>query len=355
MDNKRIVLMCRDEFVEPFKQNGFEVFWTYPLVYPLFYEGNDRMQLKEKEFEERLDSYKNKILQFKPFYFLADQVFFHFLFNRLVYIKKDKISKLWIDFVDELNRMGIITIIICQDDPGAILVRRDVAPLTHRFQIVAAHSMQMGARYSKHGQKLIYSPTYIDAGFTDDYSGVSFEKKLDASIAKFDVFFVGVMTWKRKAFFGLLSRKIKDLDYFFGSKDFFYTSRSKIDFDLNNKYHVREIYAKSSINIVYGASDVAFIKGWGISNRIYNIAYCGGFFLCDYRKHMDNSFNIDPSLFSFKTVGQCHNKIRFYLENIRKREELADKFHKHVIEHCTVDKVVKKLIDNIEGITQKKH
>jgi len=145
MNNKRIVLMCRDEFVEPFKQNGFEVFWTYPLVYPLFYEGNPKMQLKENEFRQRLDSYKNKILQFKPFYFLADQVFFHLLFNRLAYINKDKMSKLWIDFVDELNRIGVVTIILCQDDPGAILVRRDVAPLTHRFQIVATHSMQMEA------------------------------------------------------------------------------------------------------------------------------------------------------------------------------------------------------------------
>jgi predicted transcriptional regulator len=28
MKNKRIIAMCRESFVGPFKQNGFEVFWT---------------------------------------------------------------------------------------------------------------------------------------------------------------------------------------------------------------------------------------------------------------------------------------------------------------------------------------
>lgn len=52
---------------------------------------------------------------------------------------------------------------------------------------------------------------------------------------------------------------------------------------------------------------------WGVSDRPANIGYCGGFFICEYRRH------------------------------------LADRFHKQVMGRYTVDKVVKRLILDMEN------
>lgn len=355
--SKRIVLMCRDELVEPFKQNSFEVFWSLPFVYLLFYEGNDRVLLKKEEFRKRLSIYRDKISQFKPLYFFADQWFFLNLFARLRHISNREMLGLWAGFIDVLNKEGIVTIICCQDDPAPFIRNPEVLSLTHKFQIVVTHSMQMEARYRKYGQKVIYFPSYANISLREGiegYNTLSFGEKEGLRVPAFDVFFIGAMNLKRRIFFWRLSKKINDLDYFFGEKKFFYVNRRRIDFDPADRRQLPQIYQKASINIIYGASDpFGFIRSWGASNRLFNIGYCGGFFLCDYRRHLGNIFDIDPKLYSFRSVAECHKKIRFYLKNEHLRRELAAKIHKQVMEHYTIEKAIKKLIEDIEVVKNK--
>lgn len=342
---KRIALMCGEELIEPFKKEGFEVFWGMHYAYELFYEGKAALSCSLIEFKERIDQYKKAVLEFKPAYFLAWQwVFSHFL-NKAENIDKRELAGLWADFVEDLNRKGIVTIIICVDDPRAFL-DKDLIFITHSFKIVKTHSMQMEAEYRRHGQKVVYFPNYVDIEFKKlpvdkEYRG--------RDVFNFDIFFVGTMDWKRKIFYRRLSKKLKGLDYFFGNKDFFYTSRGKIDFYPPSHYHIMQIYKHSLINVIYSdISDVFLNKSWGASDRPVNIGYCHGFFLCEYRRHLTDLFDIDPKLYTFKSLGECYKKIRFYLENKNLRDELADKFHKQVMERYTVDKVVRRMVNDIE-------
>ncbi|MFA5338087.1 MAG: glycosyltransferase [Candidatus Omnitrophota bacterium] len=350
MNKKRIVLMASEALIAPFEKEGCEVFWTLPLVYSLFYEGKDRVVSKTEEFTERLCSYRDKIFQFKPIYFFAEQWFFINLLSRLEPASRRKIASLWMDFINDLKKEGIVTIIFCQDDPlpFSYFRKQDLTSLTYSFHMVATHSLQMKALYKSHGQRIIYFPSFANFDFLNKTQHQEHEK-VEPSILKFDLFFIGSMDRQRKIFFRLLSKKVKDLDYFFGCDKFYYTSRKNIDFDIGNQYYLEQIYEKTSINVVYGScADSVFRKTWGVSNRILNIAYSHGFFLCDYRKHLVDLFDIDTRLYSFGSIHECHRKIRFYLERAQLRKELADKFHNQVMINYTANKVIEKLICDIE-------
>jgi len=355
MNKRRIVLMCSANFIEPFKKEGFEVFWTLSLVYPLFYEKKGAVSVGLEEFKARLNSYREKVLEFSPGYFLADQGFFAGILGRLEVIKKDQMRRLWIDFIEDLNRKGIVTIISCVDDPRQFIIdKKYVRQITHSFKIVKACCMRLSAKYIKEGQGVVYFPNYVRI-----YSDLPFrgkedpllEDRISKGVFDFDLFFTGNMNRMRKVFFRRLSRKVKDLDFFFGSKDFFYTSRNKIDFDLLNRFHLMEIYKRTAVNIIYGnLNEYPFIKTWASSDRAFNIGYCRGFFIHDYRNHLIDLFDIDHKLYTFKGLGECDKKIRFYLKNPHLRKELSDKFHAQVMERHTVDKRVRQFVHDIEKI-----
>lgn len=347
MAEKRIVLLSGEELIAPFKNEGFEVFWGAPSAYELFYEGKARVWLGLSEFRERIDRYKKTVLEFKPAYFLAWQWFFSHLFKRAGRIHKKELAKLWMDFIEELNRKGIVTIIICVDDPRTFL-NKPLIVLTHAFRVAWTHSMQMEEEYRRHGQRAIFFPNYVDIEFKKLPVDKDYEMQ-DPERFKFDVFFVGTMYRKRRMFYRLLSKRLKGLDYFFGEKDLFYTSRNQIHFYPPSHYHIMRIYEKTLINVIYGdTSDTFFTKSWGASDRPINIGYCHGFFLCEHRRHMADLFDIDPALYTFKTLDECHKKIRFYLENRDLRQSLADKFNRQVMERYTAASVMMRMISDTE-------
>lgn len=348
--NRKIVLIVRDEFIEAFKQKGFEVLWLLPELYTLLYEGKRRVLLQEKECKERLRCLTNEILKFNPAYFLFDQCFFFMLLNRLENMSGSVMSKLWIDFVQDLNKKGINTIIRFQDEPRA-LNTKEMLHFTKSFRAIVTYTMQAQKFYEKSGQKVIYMPDFVSMDF---YEGCNRDELFAPDSendfkADFDLFFAGAMTFKRKLFFNLLSKKLNGLDFFFGSKEFYYTSRKSIDFDVTNRQHIKKIYKNTAINVIYSIFyDSLFNKSWGVGDRAFNIGYCHGFFLHDYRRHLADLFDVDPDMYVFKNLNDCHKKIKFYLENKDLRRQLSESFHATVIERHTAEARVSQLIPEIE-------
>jgi|GEM_PF-1033287 len=355
MDKKRIVLMCTDDFAKPLSKYGFEVLWVLPFVYQLFYEKKDKVELSLKDFTQRLNGYKAKIIDFAPQYFIADSGFFCGILNRLKYITRGEMIRLWVDFIEDLNKRGIITIVSCVDDPWQFVAgKKDVVPIRRAFKVVKTHSMQFENKFLQWGQKVIYFPNYVNVNFTGsptDENISSVKVTTDEGLKGFDLFFVGKMNWNRKIFFWRLSKKLKGLDYFFGSPEFFYTSRKEIMFDPRNRHHMQQLYGKSLLNIIYGSmGELLFQRTWGVTDRIFNIAYCHGFFLCDWRRHLSDLFNVEPKLYTFRTFEQCYAEIKIYLENSSLRKSLSDKFHEDVIRHHTVDNRIEHFIYDLEKL-----
>ena len=347
--------MCSVNLVEPFKKEGFEVFWTLPLVYPLFYENKDSIYLDCREFERRLDSYKNKVLEFRPVYFLVDQGFFAGILSRSKGMRKQEMCRLWIDFIKDLNQKGIVTIISCVDDPRQFFIdRKYVRAITHIFKVVRLCCLRLRTKYEQKGQRVVYMPNYVRICFDIPFPGrkdPALEDKIKRGVFNFDLFFTGNMNRMRKTFFRRLSRKVNDLDFFFGSPDFFYTSRKKIEFDTLNRFHLAEIYRRTKINVIYGdLNEFPFCKTWAPSDRAFNIGYSRGFFIHDYRKHLLDLFDVDPKVYTFGGLGECYRKIRYYLDNSHLREGLVDEFYAQVIRRHTLDKRVKQSIADIESV-----
>lgn len=347
--------MCTDDLVVPFEKFGFRVFWTLGLAYQLFYERKTLIELNSDEFSKRLNIYREKIREFAPRYFIGDSGFFASILGRLRYITQDKMVGLWVDFVKDLNDRGIITIISCVDDPWQFAFgKRNLLAIRNAFRIVKTHSMQLEEYFLKQGQNVIYFPNYVSTNFTAhtiDTGDSLVKENIDESVFSFDLFFVGRMSAARKIFFWRLSRQLKDLDYFFGNRQFFYTSRKEITFDPSNQNHISQIYKKSSINIIYGsANDSFFTRTWGVTDRLFNIAYVGGFFLNDYRRHLLDLFDIDPKLYTFKSLRECCDKIETYLQNNKLRKELAQRFQAQVTQQHTVEERVKRFIQELEKI-----
>jgi len=347
---KKIALMGSEDFIEPFKREGFEVLWVYPLAYSMLYEKGNKVFLNEGGFKEKLDFLKSEIFKFNPDYFLANQWFFIKQLLNLADAKAGAIAGLYIDFLSELHKKGIVTIITCEDDTAAFGVK-PIRSVTTNFNIVATYTLQNKKKYERCGQAVIYFPYYVTIDLPTKHVS---ELPSDFFIPKLDVFFIGTMGFDRRMFLKRLSRKISDLNYFFGSKTIFYTSLKETSFDWDDRNLVKEFYKKTSVNVIYGlGGDKFFNKCWGVSNRVFNVAYCRSFFIIDYRKHLEDIFDIDLKLYCFRNLNECCKLIRFYLKNPSFRDELSDKFYNIVKERFTITPSIKQLIYNIEAATMK--
>lgn len=360
MDRNKIALLGMEEFEEALSKQGFDVRQTIESAYRLFYEGKRTIALDLEEFKSILASYTEEILRFGPAYFFAAQGFFCGVLGRLDKIRRSDMTDLWINFIRVLNRKGIITVVSSADDPRAFIIGgKDIRRITFAFRLVKTHSMQYAHEYEKRGQKPIFFPGCANRVFDEKGSekDTRLEDKIRASVFDFDLFFAGMFNHFnpfRKIFYWRLSKKVRDLNYFFGNKDIFYTSRKKINFDLFNGRHVMEIYKRTAVNVIYGSlNDYYFGGSWGVTDRLFNIAYCNGFFICDYRRHLPAIFDIDTKLYTFRSVGECLEKTRFYMKNKNLRDDLANKFHAQVMAKYTIDKAAARLMNDIDAAVRK--
>jgi len=199
----------------------------------------------------------------------------------------------------------------------------------------------MKKRYRAQGQRVVYFPNHASIDYDEKgKGGGAFPKRKNSQFDPgFDISFVGSMPLDRKIFFYRLSKKMVNTDYFFGNNRCYFTSRKKVDFDVTNKAHVKSIYKNTKVNIAYGSvTDLPLDRCWGASDRIFDILCCGGFVLHDYRRHLDDLFSVDRSLYTFETFGECCGKTRMYLKSGNARAEVFNRLYDAVKERHTVKK-----------------
>lgn len=91
-----------------------------------------------------------------------------------------------------------------------------------------------------------------------------------------------------------------------------------------------------------------------ITGRTFEVAMCGGFVLCEYAPGIENLFEIGKEIDVFYNKEELLEKIKYYLEHEKEREEIARRGYERTIKDYDVKLCIPKLIDDIDEKRKKK-
>jgi spore maturation protein CgeB len=87
----------------------------------------------------------------------------------------------------------------------------------------------------------------------------------------------------------------------------------------------------------------------GISEKIFEIASCGGFFLTEKKRDLSLFFKEEEGLISFSSIDELKKKIIYYLANPHERKELAKNIREKVINHFTYKHKLRDLLNYVKA------
>lgn len=90
----------------------------------------------------------------------------------------------------------------------------------------------------------------------------------------------------------------------------------------------------------------------GVSCRVFEIAACGGFVLSEYRKDLEQNFEIGREIAVFDGKEDLHRKVEYYLHHEDMRKAIAEQGRARALSEHTYEKKVERLLDII-GPTHK--
>lgn len=78
-------------------------------------------------------------------------------------------------------------------------------------------------------------------------------------------------------------------------------------------------------------------NGEGTSDRVYKVLACGGFYMTDKWKHMENDWEVGKDFIVFDSVIDFKDKERYFLKNAKERHEIAEQGRKSVQKFSTTN------------------
>ncbi|OQX56300.1 MAG: hypothetical protein B5M53_02095 [Candidatus Cloacimonas sp. 4484_209] len=148
-----------------------------------------------------------------------------------------------------------------------------------------------------------------------------------------DVGFIGKMNRKRRVFFDVLRKRLKDVA--FGIYEGVYGER------------MAEIYSRSKIVVNPSVRK-------DINMRTFEATACGALLLNQDIRDLEKLFNVGEEIDTFGDVDSLVEKIKFYLKNDSVRKRIADSGKKRTLKEHTYQKRIKKLLDTNINIPAKR-
>lgn len=87
-----------------------------------------------------------------------------------------------------------------------------------------------------------------------------------------------------------------------------------------------------------------------VNAKFFEIAGIGGFQICDYKETLKEYSGIDVNKFSYMSIDEAIEKIKYYLTKTSERHELAQIQRRHFLEHHTYDIRVKEMLSKIDKL-----
>ena len=220
-----------------------------------------------------------------------------------------------------LARGGVPFIALNRDAPfnrGIHAARLAVMAWLRPFDGYASHSMQAAEKFSA---KTLYCPNAARERLYQ-VNEEQLRVMRDPGSYRWDVSFFGNLNAaryrehaRRVAFLRALETKLAPL----GVKTLFRDSAGLSDDEQ------LDLIRHSRINLsTFAACDAGAEPSWGLPERCYGVPACGGFLLCDRRRHAPDDF-ADDERAEYQDLDDCVEKIRHYLAHFGAARAIAER------------------------------
>lgn len=221
--------------------------------------------------------------------------------------------------------------------------RKLLVRASRRADLHLAHSLQSTDLF---GEPAVYFPNAAEA---DRYNlgGRTLDSLRDPSGYRFGVSFVGTLSpgfrrvRARVEFLNELGRRLAQsgVDHRF------------FDTSLGSSLGLKEqvgIIQESRINLSVGAVCDKPVTSWGMPERCFGIASCGGFLLCDERRHATDTFPKE-AWEAFGSLEECIRRIKFFIANFDLSRDKAEMLHREVMARHTYAVRAQQLLELVEA------
>lgn len=108
-----------------------------------------------------------------------------------------------------------------------------------------------------------------------------------------------------------------------------------------HKYEINKIYNASTINIDINRLYQADM----VNMRVFDIMACGGFVIAEHSEDLNELFEIDNEVVTFKTLSELSDKVEYYLSNGDEAREISYRGMTAVRERHTIEKRVEQMFN----------
>jgi spore maturation protein CgeB len=186
------------------------------------------------------------------------------------------------------------------------------------FDGYASHSMQSAARFSA---RTLYCPNAArEAMYRADQGRLAAMR--DPAHYRWDVSFIGNLDAAR---YREHARRVEFLHVLKGILE---THKLEILFRDSAALSAAEqldIISRSRINLsTVVACDAGGAPSWGLPERCYGVPACGGFLLCDRRRHAGEDFAQDERA-EYGSLDECASSVRHFLGHFGEARAIAER------------------------------
>lgn len=123
---------------------------------------------------------------------------------------------------------------------------------------------------------------------------------------------------------------------------------------IDNKYISGEYFPNEKLRVLYSSCKILLNDHWPdmvkmgfINNRIFDALACKTFIISDHSSELEDFFGDSLAIYSNK--DDLDSKIDFYLNNQKRRDEIAETGYKKVINEHTFEKRAKTIMEVLEN------
>ncbi|MGB5219284.1 MAG: glycosyltransferase [Smithella sp.] len=260
-------------------------------------------------------------------------------------LKGEKLSS---RLIEDFKKKGCTTILWLTTS----ILEDWMPPFTKAHDYVVTNTEDMKILFTKHGAKNI---KWLPQGFAPEFFGITGQESGKKATTYAEAAMIGSMgypiykerckmvTLLRKNSVDIkwwgprLSRQLKNVPYFLGG--------------VHRSWAGKEVYMKDfadvirNVKIFVGQDADIPVSGLYLSNRIFAVIGCGGFYLGRKTPGIEAVFEIGKEVEVFESDDELLEKIKFYLQNETQREQIALAGQKKVLTHYTYKQQIKKIFD----------
>ena len=132
-----------------------------------------------------------------------------------------------------------------------------------------------------------------------------------------------------------------------------YGKKGKRFFDpgLDKYFHNEWITGERKAELLYGSKIVFnnfhYAEIESVNCKFFEIYGSGAFQICDYRSTIDEYSKIDSAKFTFKSIGEAIELIKYYLDKPTLRHDMANIQYEHFMQNHTYETRVKQILETI--------